>query len=177
MGAGLTDRDLLVFDQRGTGASGPLQCTALLPGRSSGSAAADAQRCALQLGPARGLYTTPDSVDDIEAIRQAAATTSSMIYGVSYGTKVAEQYAARYPSHVEALILDSVVRPDGPDPFRRSTFAATRRVLGELCSGGDCRGITSNPTGELATIVKRLAQAQPQRHGRQRARPPAAASR
>jgi pimeloyl-ACP methyl ester carboxylesterase len=158
MGAGLTDRDLLVFDQRGTGSSGPLQCTALLPGRSSGSAAADAQRCALQLGPARGLYTTSDSVDDIEAIRQAAGYDKLMIYGVSYGTKVAEQYAARYPSHVEGLILDSVVRPDGPDPFRRSTFAATRRVLSELCSANDCRGITSNPTGELATIVKRLAK-------------------
>src|SRR5690349_11496293 len=46
MQAGLTNRHLLVFDQRGTGSSGPLQCTALLPGRSSGSAAADAQRCA-----------------------------------------------------------------------------------------------------------------------------------
>ena len=156
MGAGLSDRDLLVFDQRGTGSSGPLQCTALLPGHSSGSAAADAQRCALQLGPARGVYTTPASVDDIEAIRQAAGYDKLMIYGVSYGTKVAEQYAARYPSHVEGLILDSVVRPDGPDPFRRSTFAATRRVLSELCANGDCGGITSNPTGEFATIVKRL---------------------
>jgi pimeloyl-ACP methyl ester carboxylesterase len=156
MGAGLTDRDLLVFDQRGTGSSGLLQCTALLPGHSSGSAAVDAQRCAAQLGPARGVYTTPQSVDDIEAIRQAAGYDKLMIYGVSYGTKVAEQYAARYPSHVEGLILDSVVRPDGPDPFRRSTFAATRRVLSELCANGDCAGITSNPTGELATIVKRL---------------------
>src|SRR4051812_1671565 len=158
MGAGLTDRDLLVFDQRGTGSSGPLQCTALLPGRSSGSAAADAQRCALQLGPARGLYTTPDSVDDIEAIRQAAGYDKLMIYGVSYGTKVATQYAARYPSHVEGLILDSVVGPDGPDPFHHSTFAATRRVLDELCSNGDCKGITSNPTGELTTLVNRLSQ-------------------
>src|SRR5690349_19424022 len=158
MGAGLTDRDLLVFDQRGTGSSGPLQCTALLPGHSSGSPAADAQRCAQQLGPARGLYTTPDSVDDIEAIRQAAGYDKLMIYGVSYGTKVAEQYAARYPGHVEGLILDSVVRPDGPDPFHRSTFAATRRVLGELCSDNDCRGITNNPTSDLAKIVKRLAK-------------------
>src|SRR6478735_7009109 len=158
MGAGLTDRDLLVFDQRGTGSSGPLQCTALLPGRSSGSAAADAQRCALQLGPARGLYTTSDSVDDIEAIRQAAGYDKLMIYGVSYGTKVAEQYAARYPSHVEGLILDSVVRPDGPDPFHRSTFAATRRVLDELCSGGDCKDITSHPTSELSTLVNRLSK-------------------
>jgi pimeloyl-ACP methyl ester carboxylesterase len=157
MSAGLANRDLLVFDQRGTGASGPLQCTSLLSGHSSGSAAADAQRCAQQLGPARGFYRTSDSVDDIEAIRQAAGYDKLTIYGVSYGTKVAEQYAARYPSHVEGLILDSVVRPDGPDPFHRSTFAATRRVLDELCSGGDCKGITSHPTSELSTLVRRLA--------------------
>jgi pimeloyl-ACP methyl ester carboxylesterase len=158
MGAGLSDRDLLVFDQRGTGASGPLQCTAFLPGRSSGSAAADAQRCALQLGPPRGLYTTSQTVDDIEAIRQAAGYDQLTIYGVSYGTKVAAQYAARYPSHVDGLILDSVVRPDGPDPFHRSTFAATRRVLDELCSNNDCKGITSNPTGELTRLIERLSQ-------------------
>jgi pimeloyl-ACP methyl ester carboxylesterase len=158
MGAGLSDRDLLVFDQRGTGASGPLQCTALLPGHSSGSAAADAERCANQLGPARGLYTTSQSADDIEAIRQASGYDKLTIYGVSYGTKVATAYAARYPDHVDGLILDSVVRPDGPDPFHRSTFAATRRVLSELCSGGDCKGITSDPTGELARIVARLAK-------------------
>jgi pimeloyl-ACP methyl ester carboxylesterase len=158
MGTGLSDRDLLVFDQRGTGASGPLQCTSLLPGRTTGVAAADAQRCAEQIGPRRGFYTTSDSVDDIEAIRQAAGYDKLMIYGVSYGTKVAAQYAARYPSHVEGLILDSVVRPDGPDPFHRSTFAATRRVLDELCSNDDCKGITSDPTGELAKVVTRLTQ-------------------
>jgi pimeloyl-ACP methyl ester carboxylesterase len=157
MGAGLTSRDLLVFDQRGTGASGPLQCTALLPGHSSGSLLNDSQRCANQIGPTRGQYTTSVSVDDIEAIRQASGYDKLMIYGVSYGTKVALQYAARYPDHVEGLILDSVVRADGPDPFHRSTFAATRRVLTELCSDGDCRGITSNPTGDLAREVARLA--------------------
>jgi pimeloyl-ACP methyl ester carboxylesterase len=158
MGAGLSDRDLLVFDQRGTGSSGPLQCTALLPGHSSGSVVTDAQRCAAQLGPARGLYTTSQSVDDIEAIRQASGYDKLMVYGVSYGTKVAAAYAARYPAHVEGLILDSVVLPDGPDPFHRSTFAATRRVLAELCAAHDCSGITSNPTGELARIVTRLGK-------------------
>src|SRR6185295_7888273 len=32
------------------------------------------------------------------------------------------------------------------------------RVLDELCSNGDCKGITSNPTGELSTIVNRLSK-------------------
>src|SRR3954452_7641476 len=158
MSAGLTNRDLLVFDQRGTGASGALQCTALLPGHSSGSTLRDAQRCAAQIGPRRAFYTTSQSVDDIESLRRASGYDKLVIYGVSYGTKVAEAYAAPYPSHVEGLILDSVVRPDGPDPFHRSTFAATRRVLDELCSGGDCAGITAHPTSDLSRIVARLHQ-------------------
>ena len=90
----------------------------------------------LQLGPARGLYTTPDSVDDIEAIRAGRrATTSSMIYGVSYGTKVAlRSTRPRYPSRVEGLILDSVVRarrtrPVPPLDVRRHAARAERAVL------------------------------------------------
>jgi pimeloyl-ACP methyl ester carboxylesterase len=156
MAAGLTNRDLLVYDQRGTGKSGALRCAGL-DGRSSGSIVTDAQNCANQLGPARGFFTTPDSVEDIEAIRQASGYDKLTIYGVSYGTKVAAAYAARYPDHVEGLILDSVVGPGGPDPFHRSAFSATRRVLGELCGGGDCSGVTSNPIGDLTKLVSKLA--------------------
>src|SRR5262249_7797435 len=57
-------RDLLLFDQRGTGASDPLGCAAL------GSVATGVrqmlERCALQIGPARGAFTTQQSVEDIE---------------------------------------------------------------------------------------------------------------
>jgi pimeloyl-ACP methyl ester carboxylesterase len=157
MTAGLVSRDLLVYDQRGTGASNPLQCTAL-SGRSTGSIVTDARSCAEQLGPARGFFTTSDSVDDIEAIRQASGYDKLTIYGVSYGTKVATAYAARYPDHVEGLILDSVVGPGGPDPFHRSSFTATRRVLRELCGGGDCAGVTSDPVGDLTRLVSKLAR-------------------
>jgi pimeloyl-ACP methyl ester carboxylesterase len=30
-----------------------------------------------------------------------------VLYGTSYGTKVALEYAERYPQHVEAMVLDS----------------------------------------------------------------------
>jgi pimeloyl-ACP methyl ester carboxylesterase len=155
MSAGLADRDLLVYDQRGTGISNPLTCAALT---GSGSILTAARRCAEQLGPARGFFRTPDSVEDIEAIRQASGYDKLTIYGVSYGTKVAAAYAAAHPDHVDGLILDSVVRPDGPDPLHRSAFAATRRVLSELCAGSDCAGVTSDPTGELTRLVSKLSR-------------------
>ena len=66
---------------------------------------------------------TLDSVEDIEALRVAGGYSKLVLYGVSYGTKVALGYAARYPDRVAALVLDSVVPADGPDPFARIAFA------------------------------------------------------
>jgi pimeloyl-ACP methyl ester carboxylesterase len=150
----LGTRDLLVFDQRGTGASDPLSCGAL--SNLSGSASQAFERCALEIGPARGGYTTQESVADIEAIRQAAGYEKLALYGTSYGTKVAEEYAERYPQHVESLLLDSVVPPNGPEPFSIPTFQAIGSVLGELCSNNACAGITTNPVADIAALTAQL---------------------
>lgn len=150
---GLGGRDLIVFDQRGTGESGPLSCKALEGPGSSGSIGRVFERCALQIGAGRGAYTTQESVADIEAIRQAAGYEKLVLYGTSYGTKVALEYAERYPQNVEALVLDSVVPTGVADPFGLSTFAAMGPAFSELCSGGACAGITSNPLGDLAHLT------------------------
>ncbi len=153
MAPALATRDLLVFDQRGTGASSPLSCT--FTGRTLTDAGA---RCAGSLGARRGHFTTSASVDDLEALRAESGYEKLVLYGVSYGTKVALDYAARYPTRVEALVLDSVVLPPGPDTLQRSTFAAMRRVLTELCAAGECAGISSNPVAQLNGQVKRLGR-------------------
>jgi pimeloyl-ACP methyl ester carboxylesterase len=149
-------RDLLVFDQRGTGLSHSLSCR---PSRRRRRAPRTLEqsilRCAQGLGAARAFYTTPDSVADIEAIRRAAGYEKLVLYGTSYGTKVAEQYAQAHPTHVEALVLDSVVTPNGPDPLSRSTFAAVPRVLRQLCARRECRHITRDPVSDLARVVAR----------------------
>jgi pimeloyl-ACP methyl ester carboxylesterase len=150
----LGTRDLLIYDQRGTGTSDPLACGAL--SGFSGSASQAFERCALEIGPARGAFTTQESVEDIEAIRQAAGYEKLVLYGTSYGTKVAEEYAERYPQYVESLVLDSVVPPNGPEPFSLPTFQAIGSVLGELCSDNACAGITTNPLADIATLTARL---------------------
>jgi pimeloyl-ACP methyl ester carboxylesterase len=151
----LSTRDLLVFDQRGTGTSDPLSCGAL-SSFGSDSAAQAFERCALEIGPARGGYTTQESVEDIETIRQAAGYEKLVLYGTSYGTKVAEEYAERYPQYVESLVLDSVVPPNGPEPFSIPTFQAISSVLGELCSENACAGITTNPVADIEMLTARL---------------------
>jgi pimeloyl-ACP methyl ester carboxylesterase len=148
----LRDRDLLVFDQRGTGQSDPLSCRALSQG---GSSVEVVGGCAAELGGRRAFYRTSDTVADLEALRAEAGYDRLTLYGVSYGTKVALDYAARYPDRVERLVLDSVVPPEGPDPLQRSSFRAVPRILRELCGGGRCRGITPGVERDLRTLIAR----------------------
>jgi len=152
-------RDLIVFDQRGIGLSDPLSCHAFERPGSYGSFGKLIEACGNQLGPGRSFYTTADTVADIEAIRQAGGYEKLVLYGTSYGTKVAEEYAQAYPSHVEALVLDSVVPPNGPEPLERSTFAAIPRILRQLCEFGACAHITRNPVADLARVVKAMDRA------------------
>jgi len=152
-------RDMIVFDQRGVGLSHPLSCHAFERPDLFHSLGALVQTCAEQLGSTRAFYTTADSVADIEAIRQAGGYEKLVLYGTSYGTKVAEQYAQAYPQHVEALVLDSVVTPSGPEPLGRATFAAVPRILQQVCAYGSCAHVTRNPVADLARVVREMRRA------------------
>ncbi len=154
MAPALHGRDLLVFDQRGTGNSDPLSCPALESGR--GTLSRIFQLCAEEIGRARGAFTTQESVQDIEALRRAAGYSKLVLYGTSYGTKVALEYAERYPDRVEALVLDSVVPTTGPESFAIPSFKALPGVLRELCSAGNCAGITREPVADLAALIARV---------------------
>jgi len=121
---------LLLIDQRGTGASNPLDCAddlalegdkpalpAAHAARShSAAAAAQAQRAAVRrcmdaLAPRAALqfYATGDALRDLEAVRLALGGVTLDLVGVSYGTRVAQQYTRRYPSAVRSVVLDSPV--------------------------------------------------------------------
>jgi pimeloyl-ACP methyl ester carboxylesterase len=157
----LVTRDLLVFDQRGTGASDPLSCPALSSAaeiENTSTPEGPIARCALQIGPARGAFTTEESVADIESIRQAAGYEKLVLYGTSYGTKVALEYAERYPQHVESLVLDSTEPPEGPEPFHVGTFKAIGPMLAELCSQGACNGVSASPLADVAHLAAETAQ-------------------
>jgi pimeloyl-ACP methyl ester carboxylesterase len=155
LGPILATRDLIVFDQRGTGFSHRLSCPVFKHVHNLSPSHAVAV-CGREIGQTRGLFTTAQTVADIEAIRQAGGYEKLVLYGTSYGTKVAERYAQEYPAHVEALVLDSVVTPNGPDPLERPTFAAVPRVLRQLCAGGACKAIARDPVGDLARLVRRM---------------------
>ena len=90
--------------------------------------------CAARIGPARTHYTTADSVEDVEAVRSALGIDKLVLYGTSYGTKVALDYAAAHPEHVSRLLLDSTILPEGVDSFERATIASIPRVMRAICA-------------------------------------------
>jgi pimeloyl-ACP methyl ester carboxylesterase len=153
----LAHRRLIVVDQRGTGASGVLDCPALQRlGTLDVVNTRAVEFCATQLGPRRQLYSTTDSVLDLDAVRAAIGAPKIELMGVSYGTYVAAQYARRFPQRTDGLILDSVVGPDGIDPYFLDTFERLPRVLAEQCGRGRCRGATKNPLADLGAVTARL---------------------
>ena len=102
---------LLLIDQRGTGGSNPLACAdndANAPPRPDLQQLAD---CVQRLLPhaAPQFYATSDAVEDLEAVRQALGSPPLDLIGISYGTRLAQQYARRHAAAVRALVLDSAV--------------------------------------------------------------------
>jgi pimeloyl-ACP methyl ester carboxylesterase len=145
--------DLVVFDQRGTGNSGALKCNTINPITTPLSQAIP--DCAMQVGADRGFYTTDDSAADIEAIRVALGYSKLVLYGTSYGTKLALRYAAEYPQYVAGLVLDSVVVPNGPDALDQATWQAVPRILRQICADHACGGVT-HPLADLRKVLARV---------------------
>lgn len=147
---------LLLVDQRGTGGSNALDCPEELalqgdrpalpgPGRVARDAArrrAASRLCrdALAAHAALQYYTTTDAVRDLEAVRQALGAVPLDLVGVSYGTRVAQQYAAAHPDAVRAMVLDSAVpnRLALLSEHARNLEEALRLRLARCQASADC---------------------------------------
>lgn len=115
-------RDIVVIDQRGTGKSNRLDCRfpddsdfTLVDPRELRKVV---QACLAGLPGDPRFYTTSIAVRDLDDARAALGYRSINLYGVSYGTRVAQHYMRRYPDRVRAAVLDGVVPaelPLGPD--------------------------------------------------------------
>ena len=118
----LSQRHVLLLDQRGTGGSNPLTCKpdeSRPAGDEEGGFDAarlrdEAAHCVKQLeGKADPrFYTTTVAVQDLEDVRQALGAPTFDLVGISYGTRMAQQYLMRHPDAVRSVVLDGVV-PNG----------------------------------------------------------------
>lgn len=160
-------RHVILVDQRGTGKSNRLSCDvddaegstgALEPAR--GRLLARTRSCLETLSTRADLrrYTTTDAVADLDAIRQAIGAARINLVGVSYGTRVAQQYAMRHPQSTRSIVLDSVV----PNTLQLGNIFARNlddalTLQFALCSkDAACREKLGDPRAELNTLLASL---------------------
>ena len=174
--------DIVFFDQRGIAASGGLQCVhaavafyradwqTRTPEQEAAflnTAQTFAQDCVAEMGiPSEQLafYGTDHAVADLDVFRQAMGDEKIWLYGESYGTQYAQTYAAAYPDHVAALILDGTVdlTLTGPDYYVGQATAFSTVLVDtlnactadELCAadfGGDALAFYDDLAAEIAS--------------------------
>jgi pimeloyl-ACP methyl ester carboxylesterase len=110
------ERDLVLVDQRGTGDSNRLDCAmpddALEGGEIPPAELAVLARDCLPGLPGRPeFYTTSIAVGDLDAVRAALGYERINLFGGSYGTRVAQHYARRFPDRTRTAVLDGLVPP------------------------------------------------------------------
>ncbi len=112
------ERDIVLVDQRGTGRSNAMRC----PMPDDGEPLSldpellreATEACLEQLPGDPRFYSTSPAVRDLDAVRAALGYERLDLYGVSYGTRVAQHYLRRFPSRTRTVVLDGVVPADMP---------------------------------------------------------------
>jgi len=171
-------RLFILFDQRGSGLGAPrLDCPEVDdpqvwwdlspdPSRFVGVAARlrDAYgRCRDRLlaqGIDLGAYNSRQSAADVEALRRALGLGPVVLFGLSYGTRLALTTMRHYPDSVAAAVLDSVLPPQAISPnFDSEAYAAALDRLFAACADyPDCAAAYPNLAGDLAVLLDRLSE-------------------
>ena len=159
------NRDILLIDQRGTGESSTMDCEFdddLLEGEYSTEQTIEYTRlCLDELPHDTRFFTTSVAVTDMEAVREALGYPSLNLYGVSYGTRVAQHFARRYPESTRTVIIDGVVPPTislGPEIATESQKAVDK-ILGRCAESAACSARFPTVSEDFARVVAQLREA------------------
>lgn len=159
------DRDIILLDQRGTGRSNRLDCDYgdrnLFERVEDLEVAAESAKCRDELSKRADLrqYTTSVAVRDLDNVRRALGYDAINLFGNSYGTRVAQHYARRYPQSTRALILDGVVNPEvilGP-AIAIDAERALERILQRCMGDAPCSKAFDDPMADYRALRNRLA--------------------
>jgi len=170
----LKKRDVFLVDQRGTGGSAPLLCNGpdgkplAMPDEDVEATpevlAEFAARCAQALKPHfdTRFFTTREAIGDLDAVRAALGAERIDLVGVSYGTRVAQQYARRFPQHTRAIVLDGVAPNDlvvGGE--FATTFEDAIALQAEQCrkEPACAKRFPTDTRAQLRAVMERLRQA------------------
>jgi pimeloyl-ACP methyl ester carboxylesterase len=158
------NRDIILLDQRGTGGSHRLDChydnQDLLTNFSDVSIGPANVKCRDELSKESDLrqYTTSVAVADLDTVRARLGYERINLFGNSYGTRVAQHYARRYPRSTRAVILDGVVDPAtvlGP-AIAVDAERALERILARCAKDAACHAAFSDPYRDYQDLLKRI---------------------
>jgi pimeloyl-ACP methyl ester carboxylesterase len=150
--------DILFFDQRGVGASEGRDCpsagfeySTTVPGADSARVFAEACVREAEVDPATlARYSTHQAAEDLDSIRDRLGIERLVLYGESYGTELAQIYAAAHPDRLTGLILDGAV--DLTRPANEFWISATKGfakaltdTLDACAADRDCHADVSQP--------------------------------
>jgi pimeloyl-ACP methyl ester carboxylesterase len=160
------DRDVILVDQRGTGRSAHGFDCATPDDLALDTVAADelarlVDACAASLEHDPRFYTTSVAVADLERVRSLLGIERWNLYGVSYGSRVAQHYLRRYPARVRAVVLDGVVPPPlalGPDVAREAQ-RALEQIFARCAADAACGARFSGLPQTFAEVLARLETA------------------
>ena len=169
--------DLVSWDPRGTGESRGIVCSTDAelaapdldpdPNTLAEVAATEAQdqhhrdECVQKVGP--GLLAevgTRNTVRDLDALRYALDERGLTYVGFSYGSTIGVEYAAMFPTHIRAMVLDGIAIP-GEDTVASSydQGVAFEKALGEFfdnCRKKGCAFGGDDPKAALVALQARL---------------------
>jgi pimeloyl-ACP methyl ester carboxylesterase len=161
--------DILFFDQRGVGGSEGRDCpeagfaySTSPPGAAAAEAFAAACVREAKVDPSTlARYATRQAAEDLESIRDRLGIERMVLYGESYGTELAQAYAAAHPDRLSGLILDGAV--DLTRPANEFWISATKgfaKVLSDTLDGcaadPDCHADVPDPGRAYDAFLRRL---------------------
>src|SRR3954463_8678839 len=154
------DRDIVLLDQRGTGRSHRIDCKNEdlddFDRVNEVEVGPENVKCRDELSRTSDLrqYTTSIAVKDLDAVRAALGYQRINLYGGSYGTRVAQHYARRYPQSTRALILDGVVNPEQvlAPAIAIDAERALQRILKRCRDNASCAKAFNDPAADYRTL-------------------------
>ena len=145
----MNNRDLILIDQRGTGYSTPsLRCTEtdalifqtstiLTPDQSNKAYNDAVTACRTRLVGQKidlAQYTTLAAAADVHDLITQLKLTQVNLWGISYGTRLAEEMMRSFPQGVRSVILDSSVPPSVSHLSDPQNMARVFGVLWQGCA-------------------------------------------
>ena len=108
-------------------------------------------------------YNTSDAIQDLDDVRAAIGATQVNLIGVSYGTRVAQQYARRYPAHTRTVTIDGVV-PNTlvlGNEMARNLESSIDSQFNRCVASRSCVDKLGNPRARLNALMAQLKSAPP----------------